>query len=292
MPLILNIRRLLPLFMLYCAVTACSGTSDKKAHPTPAEYDLNHPQEIKLGDKLNEISGLAFYPKDSSLFAVIDEAGILFKIILTADKPLVQQWRFAENSDYEDIVLLDSTFYIIKSKGDVMAAKFITPDSVVSQEYNIPAQGKNEFEVLYYDTSLRKLVLICKNCEADNKSKVGSWSFDPAQRSFDSGPYTIDATTIRQAKKEGKKEKFKPSAAAIHPITGDLYIVSSVNKALIIADTKGKMKSIYPLDPRKYKQPEGIAFTPSGDMFISNESASDGLPNLLYFKYKKTVHEN
>jgi len=291
MPLILHIRRLLPLFALICFVIACSNKSEKNSHPTPAGYDLNHPQVIKLADRLNEISGLAFYQKDSSLFAVVDEVGVLFKIILTADKPLVQQWRFAEHSDYEDLVLLDSTFYIMKSKGDVLAAKFISPDSVASQEYNIPAQGKNEFEVLYYDTAVRKLILICKDCEADNKSKVTTWSFDPVQRSFDSGPYTIDATTIKQTSAADKKSKFKPSAAAIHPITGDLYIISSVNKALIIANTKGKVKSVYPLNPDKFKQPEGIAFTPSGDMFISNEAAEDGLPNLLYFKYKKVVHE-
>jgi uncharacterized protein YjiK len=290
---ILSSHKLLKLFVFFLVLTACKASGEKDDNnPTPSAYDLNHPQIIKLGDKLNEISGLAYYPKDSSLFAIVDEAGVLYKIILKGDKPDVQQWHFAKHSDYEDLVLLDSTFYIMKSKGDIVAVQFITTDSVSSQEYNIPLGGKNEFESLYYDPAVKKLVMICKNCEADNKAKVSTWAFDPSTRSYDEGPYTIDAATISGLADEGKKEKrFKPSAAAVHPITGELYILSSVNKLLVIADVKGKVKETYSLDNDVYKQPEGIAFSPSGDLFISNEAAAEGLPNLLYFKYKKGVHE-
>jgi uncharacterized protein YjiK len=282
-------HKLLLLLTALIAIAGCTS-SGKDEKPSPPEYDLNHPKIIKLGDKLNEISGLVYYPKDSGVFAIVDEVGVLFKIILKGEKPNVQQWHFAEHSDYEDLVLLDSVFYAMKSKGDVIAFKFVTTDSVSAQEYDIPAQGKNEFESLYYDSSIHKLVLLCKDCEADNKSKVSTWAFDPVSRSYSEGPYTIDAAAITQESKTEKK-KFKPSGAAIHPVTGELYIISSVNKILVIADTRGKVKRVYPIDSDVYKQPEGIAFTPSGDLFISNEAAGEGLPNLLYFPYKKAVHE-
>lgn len=268
---------------------ACNASIKKEDKPTPAQYDLNHPQIIKLGDKLNEISGLSFYEKDSSLFAIVDEAGVLFKIILKGSKPDVQQWHFAKNADYEDIVLKDSIFYALKSKGDIVAFKFASPDSVYSQEYNIPAEGDNEFESLYYDPGSKKLILICKDCDDDDKTVVGTWSFDPASNSFSEGNYSIDVSAINEINEEQSenKKKFRPSAAAINPLTGDLYIISSINKLLVIADTHGKIKSSYALDADIYKQPEGIAFTKSGDMFISNEAAGEGLPNLLYFKHKK-----
>jgi uncharacterized protein YjiK len=289
---ILLSKKLLKLALASFLIAACGSTGEKNKHPTPAEYDLNHPKLIKLGDRLNEISGLTYYAKDSGLFAIVDEVGVLYKILLKEEKPEVLQWRFAKHSDYEDLVLLDSMFFAMKSKGDIIAFKFVTTDSVASEEYNIPVQGKNEFESLYYDTTQKKLVLICKNCEADNKSKTSTWSFDPVSRAFSEGPYTIDAAAIMASGKGIKTEKrFKPSAAAIHPITGDLYIVSSVNKLLVIADTKGKVKQVYTLNSDTFKQPEGIAFTPSGDLFISNEAAGEGLPNLLYFKYKKGIHE-
>ena len=35
------------------------------------------------------------------------------------------------------------------------------------------------------------------------------------------------------------KMKFKPSAAAINPLTHELFILSSVNKVIVIADKNG-----------------------------------------------------
>jgi hypothetical protein len=87
----------------------------------------------------------------------------------------------------------------------------------------------------------------------------------------------------------GKEEKFKPSAAAIHPLTKELYIVSSVNKALVIADRNGKVRKVYRLDPGIFKQPEGITFSPAGDLFISNEAADVGAANILIYKTKTTT---
>ncbi len=85
--------------------------------------------------------------------------------------------------------------------------------------------------------------------------------------------------------------KFKPSAAAIHPVTKELYIISSVSSALAIADRDGKVKSAYSLDNKIFKQPEGLTFTPAGDMIVSNESAGIGSGNILIFKYKPALHE-
>lgn len=277
------------LFAVIAACVSCGWSKKPETNPTPAEYDLNKPQVFKLSDRLNEVSGLAYYPKDSSIFTIIDEAGMLYKLI-PGDKVEVQHWRFSKSGDYEDIVLKDSTFYVMKSKGDIIAFRFNSPDSISAEEYDIPLTGKNEFEILYYDDQLKKLVMICKDCEADDKSRVNSWFFDPETRTYSQGSISLDAIGIL-SQLEGDEKRFKPSAAAIHPLTGDLYIISSINKALVIADRGGKVKSVYPLSPKTYKQPEGITFTPEGDMYISNEAAGEGLPNLLYHKYKKLAHE-
>jgi hypothetical protein len=64
-----------------------------------------------------------------------------------------------------------------------------------------------------------------------------------------------------------------------------LYIVSSINKLLVVTDTNGNLKQAYPLEAELFKQPEGIAFTASGDMLISNEAAGNGSANILIYKY-------
>lgn len=282
--------RLMLLVMITAGIAACNNSKPKLNNPTPAEYNLNEPEISKLSDRLNEISGLVYYPKDSSIFAVVDEAGVLYKLFRNGKKIDMHHWKFSKSGDYEDIVLQDSVFYVIKSKGDIVAFGFQSPDSITATEYNIPLTGKNEFEIAYYDDSLQRVVLICKDCESDDKTRVSSWTFDPATKAFAPGTFTIDPSQVLNAQKVEEK-RFKPSAAAIHPKTGELYIISSINKVLVIADRTGKAKRIYALDPKLYKQPEGITFTPAGDMFISNEAGEEGLPNLLYYKYKKADHE-
>ena len=50
----------------------------------------------------------------------------------------------------------------------------------------------------------------------------------------------------------------------------------------------GKIKASYKLDPKIYKQPEGITFTPNGDLIISNEFGETGTATLLLMKNKKS----
>src|ERR1044072_8689656 len=61
--------------LLLSAFVACT---QKRVYPAPDGYDLNNPLIIKLNSGLNEISGIAYYPKDTSVFAIIDEDGLLF----------------------------------------------------------------------------------------------------------------------------------------------------------------------------------------------------------------------
>jgi uncharacterized protein YjiK len=69
-------------------------------------------------------------------------------------------------------------------------------------------------------------------------------------------------------------------------LTKQWYIVSSVNKVLIVLDDRWQVKGMYPLDPVLFKQPEGLAFDAKGNMYISNEG-QQGNANVLLFSYKQ-----
>lgn len=263
--------------------TGCQSNKEKKILPSPPQYDLQNPTIIKLNLDLIEISGISFYAKDSTVFAIEDEDGIFSKIYLNKNAQ-VKNWRFDKAHDYEDLVLVDSTFYILISNGDIETLDF-EGDSMVTTKTKYPRDKvTNEFESLYYDDSLRQLIMICKDCQDDKKNIVSAWGFDIDSLTYTPGLFSIDASAFEE--KLGK-EKFKPSAAAINPATNELYILSSVNKLLVISGRKGNIKEVFDLDPKNFKQPEGITFTPTGDLLISNESADLGAANILIFKRKK-----
>jgi hypothetical protein len=270
-------------FFLLAAYILCLSCDDD-TFTSPDGYDLNQPVKVSLESQLDEISGIFYYLKDTGVFAISDATGSLYKIF--PDKnAMVQKWKFGKNNDFEDLQLHDSIFYVLASNGNIISIKFITADSLETKESEFPDK-KNEFESLYFDSSLNKLILICKDCKADKKKEVSTYAFDPSTQTYGDGPFKLDADKIAAMLHEDKV-KFKCSAAAINPLTHQLFILSSVNKALVITDKNGNILQVHKLDPSIYKQPEGITFTPAGDLLISNESAKEGNANILVIKYKK-----
>ena len=163
-------------FLQFISLIGCTlvlGCKEKKsaAYPTLPGYDLANPIVMHLRSELDEISGLAYYAKDTSLFAIVDEEGTLYKIYLHRNNQ-VQSWRFSKAYDFEDVVLHDSTFYVLISNGDIEQLKF-NGNAISSVKSVFSGSGKktNEFETLYYDDK-KGLVLICKECEGDKKKAV------------------------------------------------------------------------------------------------------------------------
>jgi uncharacterized protein YjiK len=269
--------------MLILLLTCCKGN---KRFPDSEMYDYSHPTVIKLPEALDEISGIAYYPKDTSVFAIVDEDGMLFKIPIM-HPTAIKQWRFDKKRDYEDVVLHDSIFYVLVSNGDIEKVQF-NGDVITTKKSDFSTRSKkaNEFESLYYNPEINKLVMVCKACEDDTKKTFSMFTHGVSDTINDYNPYmTIDAVPI--AKKLGaEKMHVKASAAGINPVTGDLFVLSSVNDIMVILSKKGELRDVIKLDPGIYKQAEGLAFTPQGDMIISNEYAETGFATLLVLKNK------
>jgi uncharacterized protein YjiK len=276
----LRLKQTSILLWLLFALFSCSGQPE--GYKNPPNYNLRTPNIIKLPEELNEVSGIAYYPKDNSIFAESDEKGQLYKIPLR--KPMnIKKWKFGHKEDYEDLVLVDSTFYVLNSNGNIVVVSF-SGNALNSKQYEFPEKAKQEFEALYYDKKMEKLVLICKDCDEEIKTTSTAYTFDPKLFQY-AGAYTIDAARAIAAA-GNKSTRLKLSAAAINPVTGDLYMITSVNRALLIANRNGVIKETYPLDPAMFQHPEGITFTPEGNMFISNEADDPKPANILYFQYK------
>jgi uncharacterized protein YjiK len=262
-------------------LVAC-GPKASSIHGNTEGYDFEHPKVVAMPTVLSEVSGLWFYTKDNSLFAIEDEDGFLYKIF-PAKPDDIQRWRFHGHGDFEDVCMVNGLFYILRSDGSIFVTSIPSGDAVQSTKYELPEKG-NEFESLYYDDSLKLVVLVCKDCKDDNKKRVSTWAFNPATNEFSAGPYQIDVSRIAAIAKDDSR--FKPSATTINPFTGQLWFLSSVNKLIVVANRDGNVVQAYPLDEGIYKQPEGIAFGSDRTLYISNESAGKGSSNILVMPYR------
>jgi DNA-binding beta-propeller fold protein YncE len=132
------------------------------------------------------------------------------------------------------------------------------------------------------------LIALCKNCpDDDQRREVSGYVLerDKKNKLTITRHFKVDVSMLKLTS-INRKVKFHPSCLARHPLTREWYIISSVNKILLVLDDQWKVKASYPLNPSLFKQPEGLAFDRKGNMYISNEGGQ-GNANVLLFRYNQ-----
>ncbi len=258
--------------------------------------------KFKLKDKLDEISGLTYWgPK--KLAAVQDEDGKIF-IIDTKKEEVIKDFSFHNDGDYEGIELVDGDIYVLRSDGDIYKLKGEDDDK--AKKYETILGSKNDTEGLGYLPSENTLLIACKASPSNDKKSFSYaraiYKFDLETKTVDEIPFLlIDLNEVKKYLKESALTRFarefasmfdpagdkcfQPSGIAVHPITKDIYIISSVGKLLIVYSAEKELLFVEQLDGEIFKQPEGICFSPDGTLFVSNE-ARNGKANILQFSYQ------
>lgn len=249
-------------------------------------YNLKKPTERHyLPYVLEEISGLT-YKQPNQVLAVDDESGKVFEYDLKK-RDIVHSIDFYKADDYEGVELVGDTIFILKYDGDLFRITYSHQKKQKATKFENELDRKNDTEGLGYDASREILLIACKE-EPDLRSDTSIkgrafYGFDIASNALSSNPLFVisphELESFWEAHRdfdyEKNRIKFKPSAIATHPISGNYYILSSVGKMLVVTDKKGTIKGTYPVAPRILGQPEGICFAPNGDLFISSEGEGD-----------------
>lgn len=296
-------------------IKSSDGASDTKDYPTiPADsegsfqYNLDTPEERYILPKhLKEISGLAFY-EENKILCEQDEKADIYVFNLDR-KEIVDKYNFGWDGDYEDIAVTGKTVYMLRSDGNIFEIENFDKDDRKVTEHKTALSKKNDTEGLAYDKSSNALLIACKGSSSIKKGShyeghSAIYKFGLADRNLVKIPYlTVDLNSpdsykygnifkrysLKNAGKGrsiGSEPGFKPSGLAIQPISDEIYMISNINKILIIMDRQGKVLDFHDLDTKLFRQPEGICFSPSGDLFISSEG-DEGAGYILKFNFRK-----
>jgi hypothetical protein len=148
---------------------------------------------------------------------------------------------------------------------------------------------EGEYEGLYADDASGDIYILCKNCGEDKKKASLSGYIlhvDEQGTPSLSGNFKINTSEIQQQKPK-KKGGLRPSALTFNKQTQEWYILSSVQKILIIADKAWNIKQVITLNSSLFPQPEGISFDIDNNLYISNEAGNTATGTVLKFTYKK-----
>jgi len=260
--------------------------------PGPEGYDMGNPQVYPMPQELKEISGIAFpNGRSDTLYSIQDEDGWLFYSPLGSKD--MNRVKFGKRGDYEDIAISKGEVFLLRSDGVVMY--FPLADAMNGTIGQVKQSGeiipKGEYEAMAIDGQ-GNIIVVCKDCEHDSKREVSAYVIGKDEQGafVPSRTLTLDAGRL---KAEGKKkhERFMPSCLALHPVSHEWYVVSSVSRELLVFDETWHAKAAYALDATRFPQPEGITFDAQGNLFISNEGGDLGSANILKFANQLTAQE-
>lgn len=256
-------------------------------------YDLQKPdKEVKLSNKLKEISGLTYVPEEG-LVTVQDEKGALYWLDKKGDIDRVVD--FSADGDYEGLAFNGKHLFALRSDGVLFKIRRWQEDKkkTKTKVINTNLGEINDTEGLAFHPEKQQLWIACKGSATIGQERYyerAIYAYDLTLDSFFVKPvFTLSRHQLQQFvrknmrqhpdysyyKKLLRKEKpnmpLQPSAIAIHPLTQEVYILCSVGSSLLVLDKSYAIKSLHYLSDEEFEQPEGLAFNEKGDLFLSSE---------------------
>ncbi len=265
-----------------------NDSSEKNSSGEQFKYELNKPtHNWTLPSQLIEVSGNTWID-ENHLILIEDLNPILYLIKLddknaTLEKAIKFKDEDKDKFDIEDVTIVNDVVYALWSHGVLFKISDWRNKPQV-EEIKTFLKKENNTEGLCYDPVTNKLLLACKD-ESDvpdeKKSTRAVYDFDMSSEKLNDQPFMLIHKKDFE-KVADEKLEFNPSAIAVHPVTHDIYILSTKdNKCMAVYSHDGKLKDFQFIDKDLMPQPEGICFSPEGKLYISSEG-KNGDPGILF----------
>jgi WD40 repeat protein len=262
-------RLLTSFFTIIFFIFSCNPKKNKSesnaetsANVSNFKFDLTNPNATyTLPNRLKEISGLSYY-KGNEMMCVNDEKGKIFTYDIVKNE-ITNTLDFGKDGDYEGFEIVNSVAYILRSDGKIKALNL---ENNAEENIDCTLPEVFEYEGLGFDYKSNCLLLVTKEMSKKSDNNV-VYSYNIGSKSF-SKRFEIPQNLIE---KNAFGREFKPSGIAVHPISSQIYIIASAGKKLIILSETGDIISQYSLDGLLFRQPEGICFSPNGQLYVSSE---------------------
>ncbi|MFB9864425.1 SdiA-regulated domain-containing protein [Rufibacter immobilis] len=284
-----RIQIILASLLLSCAMLACDNgnaqamaegkpkkAKKQKKAPEAASAAVLVNQKWEVPEILREVSGIA-YLGNGQFACVQDEAGVIF-IYNTKTQKIDRQVTFGAAGDYEGIALVGTTAYVVRSDGHLFEVADWQSQAPRIQEHTTLLTEAHNVEGLTYDPKNERLLLAIKGEEANGADYKGVYAFSLGAKKLSAEPIfklSLRDSLLAPNQKKSLSKAWQPSEIAIHPKTGDIYLTEASNPQLFILNQDGSIRSRHKLSDTAFYKPEGIAFSPEGELYISNEGKKE-----------------
>lgn len=257
---------------------------------------------VDLPAELMEVSGLT--DVDERTVACLQDEHATLYFLDVRDGRITGRHAFAGKGDMEGLTRVGDTYFALRSDGLVYRFRLTggLHNAVDSFRLRLP---HGNIEGLAYDERMGRVLVAPKDYAKGDKvdrDRRSVYAFDPVTGSLLSEPalsFSM-ATLIGQAEAKGMRLpmritpkgrqvsalKLRMSSIAVDPASDHYFILSAVDRVLLVLDRQGTFVDLMLLNADDLPKPEGITFMPNGDMLISTEGKGTP-PRLLRYAARR-----
>lgn len=252
-------------------------SADKVAYEISGRWEL--PAELR------EVSGISWMD-ENTLAAIQDEDGIIFIYDLEKER-VIKEIIFGGTGDYEGLATEEDNAYVLESDGTITIIENFEEQDRKVTSYETNFNEKNNMESLWLDFPENQLLVIPKDRDINSDNMKGVYAFSLDEYKLAYKPVmqlNMNDQVLKHFREKKVYKNFRPSDIAIHPKTKEIYMLEGAKPKLLILDKNGVAKKGYSLNKKVFPQPEGITFSPDGELYISSEGKKDGVGTITKLK--------
>jgi len=252
-------------------------SADKVAYEISGRWEL--PAELR------EVSGISWMD-ENQIAAIQDEDGIIF-IYDLEKKKVIEEIKFGGAGDYEGLAIEGDNAYVLESDGTITIIENFEEEDRKVTSYETNFNEKNNMESLWLDFPENQLLVIPKDRDINSDNMKGVYAFSLDEYKLAYKPVmqlNMNDQVLKHFREKKVYKNFRPSDIAIHPKTKQIYMLEGAKPKLLILDKNGVAKKGYSLNKKVFPQPEGITFSPDGELYISSEGKKDGVGTITKLK--------
>lgn len=264
---------------MFCSRVLFATGADTTVPETPADV-VKITRSWVLPATLREISAIEV-TASGKIACLQSQVGSIY--IFNIETGLVdKEILFGPPGAYEGLALVNGDAYIACADGRIIEVAKYMADSPSVKEYGTHLTIAEKLDGLCYDRRNKRLLATVKGSADAIQQFKGIYAFSLTHKRMPVKPVIkIDLRhRVFGVPSKNIQNVFQPSDLDIHPTTGQLFIIDGDKRQLLTMRMPDNIRTLRALDNDKFFQPEGVTFTPSGELFIASKGNRD-LPGML-----------
>ena len=236
----------------------------------------------ELPSILKNISAIDYFAP-GKIACLQDEVGTIFIFNLDTGG-IEKEYPFGPAGNYQGLVILYNDAYVACADGRIIEIKNYESEKREVTEHGTHLTINENVNGLCYDRRNNRLLVTIKGTEDGNQLYKGIYSFRLTDKRMLTNPVIridLRSRVFRNLQPKNMQTVFQPSDLDISPNTGLLYLIDGTRDQLLRMRPNENIRDLTELDREKFIQPEGITFTPSGELFIASKGVREE-PGMLF----------